>query len=255
MPAAAEQRSANLQPRIADAITAFAGSMKFVYYTQWSSLSGCSPSRKALWPTLTSVASRIWFESWPSRTQVFGFGMSRGSRKWRTDALPEAAGHLVDPGAEDQRGVARLREAVYGTIVVLSVLAVLSESERSANIAALIIAGTSLVLFFAQVYAGSVAERIRLGREPGLGDLRRLAADSWPVAAVTLWPLVLLGLEGWPDRPQPGDRPTVVDGAGPRRRAGHRRVGSRIPLIASTEERHGLARWASRALVLRRGTG
>jgi hypothetical protein len=196
MPDAAEQRSANLQPRIADAITAFAGSMKFVYYTQWSSLSGCSPSRKALWPTLTSVASRIWFESWPSRTQVFGFGMSRGSRKWRTDALPEAAGHLVDPGAEDQRGVARLREAVYGTIVVLSVLAVLSESERSANIAALSIAGTSLVLFFAQVYAGSVAERIRLGREPGLGDLRRLAADSWPVAAVTLWPLVLLGLAG-----------------------------------------------------------
>ena len=58
--------------------------------------------------------------------------MSRGSRKWRTDA----AGHLVDPGAEDQRGVARLREAVYGTIVVLSVLAVLSESDRSANIAA-----------------------------------------------------------------------------------------------------------------------
>jgi hypothetical protein len=54
--------------------------------------------------------------------------MSRGSRKWRTDALPEAAGPSVDHGEEDQRGVARLREAVYGTIVVLSVLAVLSES-------------------------------------------------------------------------------------------------------------------------------
>jgi hypothetical protein len=54
-------------------------------------------------------------------------------------------------------------------LVVLSVLAVLSESERSTAIAALSIAGTSLVLFFAQVYAGSVAERIRLGREPGFG--------------------------------------------------------------------------------------
>jgi hypothetical protein len=89
-----------------------------------------------------------------------------------------------------------MREAVYGTIVLLSVLAVLSERDRSAATAALSVAGTSLVLFFAQVYAGSVAERVRLGREPGLANLSRLAADAWPVAAVTVWPLVLLGLSG-----------------------------------------------------------
>jgi len=130
--------------------------------------------------------------------------MSRGSRKWRTSASPEAAGASVDArdlarsGEQDhrRRQVERLREAVYGTIVMLSVLAVLSEREPSAGVAALSIAGTSLVLFFAQVYAGSVAERIRLGRIPGLADLRRLAADSWPVAAVTGWPLVLMGLAG-----------------------------------------------------------
>jgi len=54
--------------------------------------------------------------------------------------------------------------------------------------------GTSLVLFFAHVYAGGLAERIRRGRALGLGDLRRLVDGSWPVAAVTVWPLVLLGL-------------------------------------------------------------
>jgi hypothetical protein len=92
--------------------------------------------------------------------------------------------------------VERLREAVYGTIVMLSVLVVLSERERSAAAAALTVAGTSLVLFFAEVYAGSVAERIRLGRVAGLASMRRLAVGAWPVATVTGWPLVLLGLAG-----------------------------------------------------------
>jgi hypothetical protein len=55
----------------------------------------------------------------------------------------------------DHVGVERLREAVYGTIIMLSVLAVLSEGDRSAAAAALTVAGTSLVLFFAQVYAVS----------------------------------------------------------------------------------------------------
>jgi hypothetical protein len=53
-----------------------------------------------------------------------------------------------------------------------------------------------LSCFFAQVYAASMAERIRLGRLPGPVNMGRLAADAWPVAAVTGWPLVLLGLAG-----------------------------------------------------------
>src|SRR5207244_1226383 len=40
----------------------------------------------------------------------------------------------------------------------------------------------------------SIAERIRLGRLPGWASLLPLAANSWPVVAVTLWPLVLLGI-------------------------------------------------------------
>jgi hypothetical protein len=41
-----------------------------------------------------------------------------------------------------------------------------------------------------------MAERIQLGRLPGPSNLGRLAADAWPVAAVTGWPLVVLGLAG-----------------------------------------------------------
>ena len=127
--------------------------------------------------------------------------MRRGGSEGPAGAEPETgpsveAGQPARPEEGDHRGVERLREAVYGTIVVLSVLAVLSERERSATAAAFSVAGTSLVLFFAQVYAGSVAQRIRLGRAPGLASLRRLAVDSWPVAAVTGWPLALLGLAG-----------------------------------------------------------
>ena len=129
--------------------------------------------------------------------------MSHGKRRRRATGAPEAAetspvdardaDRLAD---RDHSGVERLREAVYGTIVVLSVLAVLSEHERSAATAALTVAGTSLVLFFAQVYAGSVAERVQLGLLPGLDSLRRLAFGAWPVVAVTVWPLVLLGFAG-----------------------------------------------------------
>ena len=55
--AAAEQRSADVQLRVADAITAFAGSMKFVYlhavaFSVWMLVLEKSP-----WPTLTLIVS------------------------------------------------------------------------------------------------------------------------------------------------------------------------------------------------------
>ena len=105
------------------------------------------------------------------------------------------AGHARWTAAEGHRHtVERLREAVYGTIILLSVLAVLSEKEPSALDAGLSVAGTAVVLFLAQVYAGSVAERILLERAAGRASWRRLASESWPVVTVTLWPLVLITL-------------------------------------------------------------
>jgi small-conductance mechanosensitive channel len=92
--------------------------------------------------------------------------------------------------------VERLREAVYGTIILLSVLAVLSEKDPSALDAGLSVAGTAVVLFLAHVYAGFVAERIGVGREADQATRRRLASESWPVVTVTLWPLVLIAVSG-----------------------------------------------------------
>jgi small-conductance mechanosensitive channel len=96
--------------------------------------------------------------------------------------------------SRDNHSVERLREAVYGTIILLSVLAVLDEKEPSALDAGLSVAGTAVVLFLAHVYAGSVAARIALGRETSRAAWRGLTAESWPVVTVTLWPLVLIAL-------------------------------------------------------------
>jgi len=57
LPAEAERRSAKLQLRVADAITAFAGSMRFVYlhaavFAVWMLVFEKSP-----WPTLTLIVS------------------------------------------------------------------------------------------------------------------------------------------------------------------------------------------------------
>jgi hypothetical protein len=74
--------------------------------------------------------------------------------------------HIADivqqsgPGRHSH-SVERLREAVYGTIILLSVLAVLGEKEPSALDAGLSVVGTAVVLFLASVYAGAVAERFQ----------------------------------------------------------------------------------------------
>lgn len=55
--AVAQQRSADLQLRIADAITAFAGSMKFVYIHAVAFAVWMLVFEKSPWPTLTLIVS------------------------------------------------------------------------------------------------------------------------------------------------------------------------------------------------------
>ena len=55
--AVAEQRSADVQLRIADAITAFAGSMKFVYIHAVAFAVWMLVFEKSPWPTLTLIVS------------------------------------------------------------------------------------------------------------------------------------------------------------------------------------------------------
>src|SRR3984893_2120659 len=55
--AVAEQRSADLQLRVADAITGFAGSMKFIYLHAGIFLAWMLVLEKSPWPTLTLIVS------------------------------------------------------------------------------------------------------------------------------------------------------------------------------------------------------
>jgi len=55
--ALAEKRSADLQLRVADAITAFAGSMKFVYLHALVFIVWMLELEKSPWPTLTLIVS------------------------------------------------------------------------------------------------------------------------------------------------------------------------------------------------------
>jgi hypothetical protein len=88
-----------------------------------------------------------------------------------------------------------LREAIYGTVVQLGLIGVLSEREHpSVHRAAFAIGGTAFVLFLAHVYAGVLAGRILQGRQMTRHDVARLADESWPIVAVAAWPLALVGL-------------------------------------------------------------
>lgn len=88
-----------------------------------------------------------------------------------------------------------LREAIYGTIVQLGVLGVLSEEVHpTVRRATLSIGGTAFVLFLAHVYAGVLAGRILHGHRMSWRDVVRLADESWPVVAVIAWPMVLVVL-------------------------------------------------------------
>ncbi len=105
-----------------------------------------------------------------------------------------------------ERKIEQLRVTVYSTIVMLAALVVLSEREPGAVDAILSVVGTALVLFFADVYAATLAERIGRGRPAGDGTVvdgkkacvRDLARGCWPVlavAALLLAPLVLAAVE------------------------------------------------------------
>lgn len=104
-----------------------------------------------------------------------------------TDAAQIGQPHLFHTGA-------RLREAIYGTIIMLSVLTVLSEQKTTPLHAILTLGGTAIVLCFAHVYAAAVSNRITSGHQVTRKDLTRLWEESWPIVAVTGLPLALLTL-------------------------------------------------------------
>lgn len=91
---------------------------------------------------------------------------------------------------------ARLREAVYGTIVYLSVLAYLDEHPITAGSAFAALAGSASVLLLAQLYAEVVTDLVDGERRPGARHVWAMVRRIWPVAAVAVPPLVLIAMAG-----------------------------------------------------------
>jgi hypothetical protein len=111
----------------------------------------------------------------------------------RTHRLPRAAAAADDPEAAK-----RIADAVYGTILVLAVVAALSEDESATPLA--ILGGalaTSIVFWIVHVYADVLSRRA--GGEASLWAVARDSAHrEWPLVEAALLPLVplLLGAIG-----------------------------------------------------------
>jgi hypothetical protein len=65
-----------------------------------------------------------------------------------------AAAH---PAAAVERSVARVRSAVYGTVIAMSVLAYLGDHEPGPGVTAVTVAGTGVVISLAEAYAELLA--------------------------------------------------------------------------------------------------
>lgn len=102
--------------------------------------------------------------------------------------MVERASSTVLAGTPTRR---RVSEAIYGTIVVLSVLFYLAEEHAGAVEATLAVGGGACVLFLARLYSEALAERTAVD---DARNLRRIAAENWPVAAIAGPPLVPLTL-------------------------------------------------------------
>jgi outer membrane lipoprotein SlyB len=103
----------------------------------------------------------------------------------------------AERGNEEQ--ARRVADAVYGTILVIAVVAALSKDDAATPGA--ILAGalaTSLVFWIVHVYAEMLSRRTAGDRRPTWPVLRGAAVQEWPLVEAALAPLVplLLGAFG-----------------------------------------------------------
>jgi hypothetical protein len=87
----------------------------------------------------------------------------------------------------------RLKGALYGTILVTSLVAGLGEDESlSAWDIAFWVVVTNLVFWLAHVYAGLVALHLKRHRRPGVRDVGHEMALQWPMVQAVTAPTVAL---------------------------------------------------------------
>jgi hypothetical protein len=89
----------------------------------------------------------------------------------------------------------RIAGTVYGTIIVMSVLAVGAKSYLHQLWRLIVLAGGSvLVLWLAHVYAHGLGESLKLGRRLSVAELRSIARREYSVVVAAFIPLACVGL-------------------------------------------------------------
>jgi hypothetical protein len=86
----------------------------------------------------------------------------------------------------------RFTAAVYGSILVTTVIASFAIAEQSPDRAALVIAVAMLTYWMAHVWAGFVGARVHHQGRVGLDTVRRIGRKEWPIAEAAAVPLVVL---------------------------------------------------------------
>lgn len=106
------------------------------------------------------------------------------------------------PGVEIEHA-RRVADAVYGTILVIAVVAALSEDPESGSGEILgAVAATSIVFWLAHVYAEVLSRRAVGDRSRFWPLLWHAARQEWPLVEAAMAPAIplLLGALGWLDR-------------------------------------------------------
>ena len=83
----------------------------------------------------------------------------------------------------------RFTAAVYGSILVTTVIASFAMADQSADRAALFVAVAMLTYWLAHVWAGFVGARVHHQGHVGVGTVRQLGRKEWPIAeaAASRW--------------------------------------------------------------------
>ncbi len=109
-------------------------------------------------------------------------------------APDQAAQHPDQPGGSREPRGTNYAAAIYGLILVDSVLAVYREEASSigASTVAITVLVTALVFWLAHVYAELLAFRIEQRRPPGWSDALAAMRYEWPIVQATWAPILAL---------------------------------------------------------------
>lgn len=102
-----------------------------------------------------------------------------------------------DPETPERTRIGRrMQAAVYGTILVISVIAVASEYQgKPLRIMGSVLA-TQLVFYLAHVYAGQLGVRLETRHAPTRTELREILKEEWPLLAAAGPPALMLLVGG-----------------------------------------------------------